>query len=86
MKHHTATTMPKARVTLTLAATLLDQVDTLVSQQRLRNRSQAVESALAEKLGRLARTRLATECDKLDPALEQRLADEGLTGESWPEY
>ncbi len=34
---------------------------------------------LAEKLGRLARTRLATECDKLDPALERRLADEGLT-------
>ena len=31
------------------------------------NRSQAVESALAEKLGRLARTRLATECAKLDP-------------------
>ena len=41
---------------------------------------------LAEKLGRLARTRLATECHKLDPALERRLADEGLTGESWPEY
>ena len=78
--------MPKAKVTVTLDATLLDQVDTLVSQQRFRNRSQAVESALAEKLGRLARTRLATECDKLDPALEQRLADEGLAGESWPEY
>ncbi len=86
MKHHTATTMPKAKVTVTLDATLLDQVDTLVSQQRFRNRSQAVESALAEKLGRLARTRLATECDKLDPVLEQRVADEGLAGESWPEY
>ena len=84
MKHHT--TMPKAKVTVTLDTTLLAQVDTLVSQQRFRNRSQAVESALAEKLGRLARTRLATECDKLDPALEQRLADEGLAGESWPEY
>ena len=78
--------MPKAKVTVTLDTTLLDQVDTLVSQQRFRNRSQAVESALAEQLGRLARTRLATECDKLDPALEQRLADEGLAGESWPEY
>ena len=42
------------------------------------DRSQAVEAALTEKLGRLARTRLATECSKLDPALEQRLADEGL--------
>ena len=31
MKHHTATTMPKAKVTVTIDATLLDQVDTLVS-------------------------------------------------------
>ena len=51
-----------------------------------RNRSQAVESALAEKVDRLARTRLATECDKLDPTHEQFLADEGIAGESWPEY
>ena len=86
MNNHTLTTMPKAKVAVTLDAELLTQVDTLVSQRRFRNRSQAVEAALAEKLGRLARTRLATECDKLDPALEQRLADEDLAGESWPEY
>lgn len=79
-------TMPKAKVALTLDAELLDQVDTLVSERRFPNRSRAVESALAEKLRRLARTRLATECAKLDPALEQRLADEGLEGDSWPEY
>ncbi len=85
MKHHT-TTMPKAKVTLTLDATLLDRVDTLVSEKQYRNRSQAVEAALAEKLARLARTRLATECGKLDPAVEQRLADEGLAGDTWPEY
>ena len=78
--------MPKAKVALTIEAELLHQVDNLVSERRFRNRSQAVEAALAEKLGRLARTRLATECNKLDPALEQRLADEGLAGESWPEY
>ena len=86
MEHHTWTAMPKAKVALTLDAGLLNQVDTLVSERRFRNRSQAIESALAEKLGRLARTRLAAECDKLDPAHEQRLADEGLAGESWPEY
>ena len=78
--------MPKTKVALTIDATLLAQVDTLVSQRRFRNRSQAVESALAETLSRLARTRLATECGKLDPVLEQRLADEGLVAESWPEY
>ena len=86
IKHHTMTTMPKTKVALTLDATLLNQVDTLVSERQYRNRSQAVEAALAEKLTRLARTRLATECGKLDPAVEQRLADEGLAGETWPEY
>ena len=78
--------MPKAKVALTLDATLLDRVDTLVSEKQYRNRSQAVEAALAEKLARLARTRLATECGKLDPAVEQRLADEGVAGDTWPEY
>jgi len=80
--------MPKTKVALTLDATLVNRVDDLVAKQRFRNRSQAVEAALAEKLERLARTRLARECAKLDPAEEQRLADEGLTpaGETWPEY
>ena len=78
--------MPKTKVAVTLDATLVDRVDTLVSERRYRNRSQAVEAALAEKLARLARTRLAAECDKLDPAFEQRLADEGLAGDTWPGY
>lgn len=86
MNSHTFAKMPKAKVAVTLDAELLDQVDTLVSERHFRNRSQAVETAVAEKLNRLTRNRLATECDKLDPALEQRLADEGLAGESWPEY
>jgi Arc/MetJ-type ribon-helix-helix transcriptional regulator len=82
------TVMPKAKVALTLDADLLDRVDQLVARHRFKNRSQAIESALAEKLARLARTRLAEECAKLDPAEEQGLADQGLaaTRESWPEY
>ncbi len=81
-------TMPKAKVALTIDADLLDRVDALVAKQRFRNRSQAVEAALAEKLVRLARTRLAEEAAKLDPAEERRLAEEGLAaaGEAWPEY
>jgi Arc/MetJ-type ribon-helix-helix transcriptional regulator len=82
------TIMPKAKVALTLDADLLDRVDQLVARHRFKNRSQAIETALAEKLARLARTRLAEECAKLDPAEERHLADEGLaaTAESWPEY
>jgi Arc/MetJ-type ribon-helix-helix transcriptional regulator len=84
--HHTE--MPKTKVALTIDANLLEQVDALVSQQRFRNRSQAIEAALADKLHRLARTRLAREAAKLNPLQEKRLADEGLADalDSWPEY
>jgi metal-responsive CopG/Arc/MetJ family transcriptional regulator len=80
--------MTKLKVTVTLDADLLDQVDLLVRERRFPSRSQAIESALAEKLERLNRTRLARECAKLDPAEERRLADEGLADDvkSWPAY
>jgi len=80
--------MPKTKVALTLDADLLEQVDSLVAQQQFRSRSQAVEAALADKLRRLARTRLAREAAKLNPTEEKRLADEGLADalDAWPEY
>ena len=73
---------------MTIDADLLNQVDALVSQQKFRNRSQASEAALADKLLRLARTRLAREAAKLNPDQEKRLADEGLADalDLWPEY
>lgn len=80
--------MPKTKVALTLDSDLLERLDELVEQRKFRNRSQAVESALADKLQRLARTRLARESAKLNPREEKRLAEEGLTADfaSWPEY
>ena len=82
------TVMPKTKVALSLDANLVEQVDELVDRRRFRNRSQAVEAALADKLRRLARTRLATESAKLNPREEKRLADEGLAEDlaAWPEY
>ena len=82
------TAMPKTKVALTLDAGLISQVDELVERRRFRNRSQAIEAALADKLRRLARTRLATESAKLNPREEKRLADEGLAADltTWPEY
>ena len=52
------------------------------------NRSQAIQEALDEKLSRLTHSRLAQECAKLDPGLEQALAEEGMGGElaEWPDY
>jgi Arc/MetJ-type ribon-helix-helix transcriptional regulator len=80
--------MSKLKVAVTLDATLLGQVDTLVRERLFPNRSQAIETALAEKLERLSRVRLARECAKLDPSEERRFADEGLTEDlkSWPAY
>jgi Arc/MetJ-type ribon-helix-helix transcriptional regulator len=82
------TSMPKTKVALTLDSELLERVDELVDRRRFRNRSQAVEAALADKLHRLARTRLARESAKLNPRDEKRLAGEGLADDlaSWPEY
>ena len=80
--------MPKTKVAVTIESDLVDRVDELVGERRFRNRSQAVETALAEKLQRVTRTRLAEECAKLDPAEERTLAEEGLSGslDTWPEY
>lgn len=80
--------MPKSKVAVTIERDLVEQVDELVAQSRFRNRSQAIESAILEKLQRLARNRLARECAKLDSDEEKRLAEEGLAGgiETWPEY
>jgi metal-responsive CopG/Arc/MetJ family transcriptional regulator len=86
MKHHT--TMSKTKVALTLDTDLLARVDELVAKQRFRNRSQAIEAALADQIQRLARTRLARESAKLNPKEEKRLAEEGLVDalDAWPEY
>ena len=80
--------MPKTKVAVTVDADLLDRVDGLVAAGRFANRSQAVESALADTVARLARTRLARECAKVDPREEQALAEEGFAGsrDTWPEY
>ncbi len=80
--------MPKTKVTLTLDTGMVDQVEQLVAGLRFQNRSQAIEAALADKLQRIARTRLARESAKLNPREEKRLAEDGLVDalESWPEY
>jgi len=84
--YHTA--MPKTKIAVTLESRLLERLDELVAGRRFRNRSQAIETALAETLERLARTRLARECARLDPREEKRLAEEGVAEglETWPEY
>lgn len=80
--------MPKTKLAVTLDTALVGELDHLVSRRRFANRSQAIEIAVAEKLQRLARARLAQECAKLNPEEERALAEEGLAGsrDTWPEY
>ena len=80
--------MPKAKVAITLDASLLERLDEMVRRETFSSRSQAVEAAVAEKLERMQRTRLARECSHLDPELERQLADEGLSADpgEWPPY
>jgi metal-responsive CopG/Arc/MetJ family transcriptional regulator len=80
--------MPTTKVAVTLDTELLAQVDRLVAQHIFPNRSKAIQAALAEKLTRMQRSRLARESAKLNPHDEQLLAEEGMDQEfaTWPEY
>lgn len=80
--------MAKAKVAISLDESTLNRLDKLVQKQVFPNRSQAIEEAVAEKLARLDRSRLAQECAKLDPEFEKGLAEEGLSEDlaEWPEY
>jgi Arc/MetJ-type ribon-helix-helix transcriptional regulator len=88
MYHTGGVIMAKTKVAVTLNSELLEELDALIAQRTFPNRSQAIEAALAEKLARLARTRLARETAKLDPGEEKGLAEEGMGAElaMWPEY
>ena len=52
--------MANAKVAVTLDSEVLGELDALVAQRRFRSRSQAIEAAIAEKLGRVH-----TRCDRV---------------------
>jgi metal-responsive CopG/Arc/MetJ family transcriptional regulator len=80
--------MAASKIAITIDQNLLYRLDSLVKSQRFTNRSRAIQEAVAEKLARIERSRLAQECAKLDPKFEQEMAEEGFSGEmdEWPEY
>jgi Arc/MetJ-type ribon-helix-helix transcriptional regulator len=79
--------MGRAKIAITVDEHALAEIDRLVSQGVFPNRSKAIEEAVQDRIAKLHRSRLATECAKLDRHEEQALADEGYVGESeWPEY
>jgi metal-responsive CopG/Arc/MetJ family transcriptional regulator len=80
--------MATNKVAITIDSELLSKVDLLVSQRVFPNRSKAIQEALTDKLSLLRQTRLASECAKLNPQIEQQLAEEGIEEEliQWPTY
>jgi metal-responsive CopG/Arc/MetJ family transcriptional regulator len=88
MTYGTTTSMNVAKITISIDRSLLNSIDRLVKSKVFTSRSQALQVAVQEKIARLNKTRLLQESAKLDPIIEQSLADEGLASElnTWPEY
>lgn len=80
--------MAASKIAITIDNNILKRIDLLVKSKLFPNRSKAIQEAVAEKLNRLEKNRLAIECEKLNPEFEQSLAEEGFTTEldEWPEY
>lgn len=80
--------MSKEKIAITLDEQVVDELDRLVTRQVFQSRSQAIQEAVSEKLGRMKRTRLSEESAKLEPAFEKSLSEEGFNEDlrQWPEY
>lgn len=80
--------MKKSKIAITLDNKTLERLDGLVADRVFPNRSRAIQDAVDDKLERLEKGRLASECAKLDPTFEKALAEEGLAADvsEWPEY
>jgi metal-responsive CopG/Arc/MetJ family transcriptional regulator len=80
--------MAASKIAITLENEMLKRLDMLVKSKTFPNRSKAIQEAVAEKLNRMEKSRLAQECAKLDPKFEQSFAEEGFVSEleEWPEY
>ena len=70
--------MGTEKIAVTIQAATLERLDRRVRERVFANRSQAVQTAVEEKLTRQDRSRLATQCAKLDQLEEKGLAEEGL--------
>ncbi|MEO7795840.1 MAG: ribbon-helix-helix domain-containing protein [Thermoanaerobaculia bacterium] len=79
--------MPTAKIAISIDPGDLEELDDLVTRGVAASRSQLIQEAVRDKLARLKRTRLATECAKLKPDEEQAEAESWLGSEpAWPEY
>jgi metal-responsive CopG/Arc/MetJ family transcriptional regulator len=80
--------MTRAKIAITIDQVLLELLDSLVQNNIFQNRSQAINTALKEKLSRIEKTRLELECQKLIKQEEREFADMGLEEDfrEWERY
>ena len=80
--------MSVAKLAISLDSKMLKRLDRLVNRQFFPSRSKAIQDALEEKLMKIDKSRLAIECEKLDPIEEKELAEEGIGSEAkeWEKY
>ena len=80
--------MTRARIAITIDQVLLELLDSLVQNNIFQNRSQAINTALKEKLSRIEKTRLELECQKLVKQEEREFADMGVEEDfrEWERY
>ena len=80
--------MAVAKLAISLDAKMLKRLDHLVDRHLFPSRSKAIQDALGEKLMKIDKSRLAMECNKLDPKEEKELAEEGIGSEAkeWEKY
>ena len=69
--------MSASKITISIEKQLLDKVDQLVQSHLFGNRSQAIQSAVKDKIDRLEHVRLAEACAKLDQKTEQDVEKNG---------
>ena len=64
--------MVTSKIAVTIDQNTLNRLDLLVKSHLFPNRSRAIQEAVAEKIERIEKSRLARECAKLSPDFEQK--------------
>jgi len=70
--------MGKSKIAVTIDSRLLESADRYVREHDSESRSSFFEEAVAERVERYEKGRLARELDKLDVAEERQTAEEGI--------
>ncbi|MBI5178633.1 MAG: ribbon-helix-helix protein, CopG family [Nitrospinae bacterium] len=70
--------MATTKIAITVDEETVKQIDRLVREGKYKSRSNAIQSALKDRLGDWRRKRFALEAAKLDPREERELAEESL--------